>query len=96
MNVAYTIAGVATVVIGVLFLLSAYGRAKKTADGEVEIKKTLTGILGAFLFIIGSIALFLQILAAAGVGSQANDPYAFNWISGLIKSMMNGELPQLK
>lgn len=96
MVLIFTIAGVGLVIYALLNFLTGLGRAKDTTEGKIDLKTAAIAIFGGFLLLLALVVFFLQSLAAVGVGSQAADPYSFNWVSNLFKDMMTGGLPQLR
>jgi uncharacterized membrane protein len=99
MNIFFTIAGIAVIVVALLLLLSGFfGKkgAKSVAEGDVEPQKAVLYVIGGFVIALLVVVLYRQVLAAVGQGSEAGDPHIFEWVRWLVKQATDGSLPMLK
>jgi hypothetical protein len=66
------------------------------AEGNSKGVDGFTAILAGGALILVAILIYLQILAAVGQGSQADNPYIFNWIGLRAEEIFGDGLPQIK
>jgi hypothetical protein len=95
MTLLSTVAGVILVVYAVVYLLYAGRSALDVVQGKRQLGDVALQIFGGAAILVAGAVIYLQLNAAIGVGSQANDPYFFEWVNDLLKQISDGSLPTL-